>query len=926
MTSKVSRLSSLVINSDPVYLKSESRIVYSSDKFVVVLDARTGVSQFLHGHRDSVVWIVPGIDKPHHVISGGLDGKLIVWDTKTFEKVQILNTRFPIDFCFPTATGYIFSHTCKNKHVVKSYDRSTGSYVDYVEFPQNAIMAYKDSDFVACIVDSILIVYWINLNVSVRYSVPNNERHSEQKNYTCVAAHPNDCIVATGNGLGEIFIWWNLCAQTDDHLNMLNPVSDEWTGNENCAEHDAFDDVKKAIKEHFAEGRLFTYYPVHPSHVKRSLLHWHSVQVTSLCFTSCGTHLLSGGLEGVLVKWDVTDCFGGPQQRRFLPHFGYPVSSVRSHGGLCEDMISVNLENNSFHIMDGAFTIIYSKQGFMQLSKHWFPIPVTLTMPENLMTLQSKLPHRDDELSSTYLLTNGGCGKIQLMNVNDREHCVQTIDITHQNLVVRNTDSKHPIIHAEVLLMAQLCTEVAFTWFVTYECVKKLADHEQGLPIDDQSRLTWWQCHESEKENENKDLSSSSVDGIHDFVKFTSVDTYSMSHFGCPAVSMEFVPSEKNQLYVLLMDYRLMIWNYNIEYTKDPIYSPWIPASCHLLSYCNQNSSKLPPGSLIIPFNVQSNVNQFSTSTSFLVYSGLNLTLLNWNQILLESNPKVAASICLRDNLLSLWPNSKKKNIDKCVVVSYTDNDDDNVTRYLAITVRGHAPRSGSERTSLGALCLLKCTSSSVEMISVVPDVLATCLTSHPSKPWLAVGLKDGTVTIYEVQLNSNIKLNIIQSLGNLVSQPLCDRTRKSGIKNKHKLSNGTMFVSLCFIPLNNDTMIKSINDDHNHNHPVQLIGLMKTLIGRETGRYDLVYYGTRKQIQKSLMETTGLNIPPKQRSLLQLVDTAAPVKFDNHIRANKRKLNSDIQLENTLKQISEYPIYTAPPPDQLLHQLMRKQ
>lgn len=73
-------------------------------------------------------------------------------------------------------------------------------------------------------------------------------------------------------------------------------------------------------------------------------------------------------------------------------------------------------------------------------------------------------------------------------------------------------------------------------------------------------------------------------------------------------------------------------------------------------------------------------------------------------------------------------------------------------------------------------------------------------------------------------------------------------------------------------------------------------------------------------------METTGLNIPPKQRSLLQLVDTAAPVKFDNHIRANKRKLNSDIQLENTLKQISEYPIYTAPPPDQLLHQLMRKQ
>ncbi|RTG84596.1 uncharacterized protein DC041_0002020 [Schistosoma bovis] len=383
------------------------------------------------------------------VISGGLDGKLIVWDTKTFEKVQ---------------------------------------------------------------------------------------------NYTCVAAHPNDCIIATGNGLGEIFIWWNLCAQTDDHLNMLNPVSDEWTGNENCAENDPFDDVKKAIKEHFAEGRLFTYYPVHPSHVKRSLLHWHSVQVTSLCFTSCGTHLLSGGLEGVLVKWDVTDCFGGPQQRRFLPHFGYPVSSVRSHGGLCEDMISVNLENNSFHIMDGAFTIIYSKQGFMQLPKHWFPIPVTLTMPENLMTLQSKLPHRDDELSSTYLLTNGGCAfhimdgaftiiysKQGFMQLPKHWFPIPVTLTMPENLMTLQSKLPHRDDELSstylltnggcVLLMAQLCTEVAFTWFVTYECVKKLADHEQGLPIDDQSRLTWWQCHESEKENENKDLSSSSVDGIHDFVK-----------------------------------------------------------------------------------------------------------------------------------------------------------------------------------------------------------------------------------------------------------------------------------------------------------------------------------------------------------------------------------------------------------------------
>ncbi|CAH8554760.1 unnamed protein product [Schistosoma turkestanicum] len=825
------------------------------------------------------------------------------------------------------------------ENIVKSYDRATGTYTDHVEFPQNAIMAYKDSDFVACIVDSILIVYWINLNVSVRYLVPTSEKHAEKKKYTCIAAHPNDQVIATGNGIGEIFIWWNLCTQTDGHFNLLNPASDEWAEKENCTENDAFDDAKNAIKKCFAEGRLLTYYPVHPSHVKRSLLHWHSVQVTSLCFTPCGTHLLSGGLEGVLVKWDMTDCFGGPQQRRFLPHFGSPISSVRSHGGVCEDMISVNLANNSFHIMDGAFTIIYSNQGFMQLPKYWFPIRSSLKIPTNLMILQNKLSssmnNDDDVLSSTCFLTNGGCGKLQLTNVIDGERHVQKIDITHQNFAVRNTDTKHPIMYTEVLFIAQLCTEMTFTWFVTYECVNMSTNDSS---IDDQSRLTWWQCSNSsssskldEKNVDNVDVASPSVDGIHNLVKFTSVDTYSLSHFGCPVVSMEFVPSEKNQLYTLFKDYRLMIWNYNSEYSKNPIYSPWIPASCHLLSYANPNRSILPPTSLIIPFNVQSNTKQCNTSTSLLVCSDLDLTLMNWDEILLESNPKIAASVCFKKNLLKLWPDAKKIMLDKCVIVfSPTSDVDHDISRYLAVTIRGYCPTSISERISHGALCLVKCTPSSVEIISIVPDVLATCITSHPSKPYLAVGLGNGTVTIFEVQFKANIQLNSIHSLPNLIAQPLCDRKHYGGEKKKHKMRNpnGTLFVSLCFISSNDAKSCSDHNDNTDkqyHNH-IQLAGLMKTLVGRETGRYDLVYYGTRTKMQKNSTETTTrFNVQSKQQGLLQLVDTASPVKFDNPVRVNKRKLNSDIQLENTLKQISEYPIYTAPPPDQLLHQLMMR-
>ncbi|KAK4467861.1 hypothetical protein MN116_008781 [Schistosoma mekongi] len=911
MITKVEKLSSLIINSDPVYLRSEKCIVYSSDKIVVVVDALTGISHLLRGHKDSVVSLVPEIDRPNYVVSGGLDGKIIVWDVKTYERVHTLDTKFPIDFCLPIPTGYIFSHMYKNKHFVKSYDRSSGTYVDYVDFPENAIITYKDPDFVACVVDSILIIYWINLNISVRYSVPAGNKYGEKKNYTCIAAHPNDCVIATGNAIGEIFVWWNLCAQNDGHFNMLNPASDEWITDENSSENDNFDDVKLAIKKAVAEGRLLTYYPVHPSHVKRSLLRWHSVQVTSLCFTSCGAHLLSGGLKGVLVKWDMTDCFGGPQQRRFLPHFGSPISSVQSHGGFCEDTISVTLENNSFHILDGAFTIIYSKQGFMQLPKQWLQIPGS-EVPKNLMVLQNRFANTSHEPTATDFLTNGGNGKLQLTNVNDNERNVQQIDITHQNIIIRDINSKLPVMYAEVLLMAQLSTEISFTWLVTYECVKMSPDQHM---IDNQSRLTWWQCSKS-----NDDDQEELINKNHDYVKFTSIDTYSMSHFGCSAVSMEFVPSEKNELYVLLIDYRLMIWNYNLEFKKNQMYSPWIPVLCLSLSYINLNQSIISPSSLIIPFNEQSSVNHHNTaSTSLLVYSSVNMTLFNWNKILHEIKPKHSASICLKDKLLKLWPDSNKLNIDKCVIISYTgDNgDNNNPTRYLAMTIRGHGSRKLNERIIYGCVCLVKCTPYSIQIISIISDVLATCLSAHPSKSYIAVGLQNGTVNIYTIQLNEiNTTLKMMHSLPNLCIQPIYDRKYKSSIKYKHKKnSTGTLITSLCFMQSNN-----ALIDD------IQLIGLMKTLIGRQIGRYDLVYYGKHVVMHKNMKEPAQLsNIQPKQQGLLQLVDVVSPVKFDHYKRVHKRKLDSDIQLENTLKQISEYPIYTAPPPDQLLHQLMRK-
>lgn len=59
-----------------------------------------------------------------------------------------------------------------------------------------------------------------------------------------------------------------------------------------------------------------------------------------------GKHLYSGGVEGVLVKWDLTDCFGGIENRQFLSMLNSPIQEISSPGGDSGDCAVVLLERN----------------------------------------------------------------------------------------------------------------------------------------------------------------------------------------------------------------------------------------------------------------------------------------------------------------------------------------------------------------------------------------------------------------------------------------------------------------------------------------------------------------------------------------------------------------------------------------------------
>lgn len=95
--------------------------------------------------------------------------------------------------------------------------------------------------------------------------------HKKSVRFTCVACHPTEASLATGDSLGRITIW-------------------------------------QGIKERA---------PV------RSIHHWHTLPIHDLAYTTSGSFLLSGGGECVLVKWSLPS-----GDRQFLPRMGLPINHV----------------------------------------------------------------------------------------------------------------------------------------------------------------------------------------------------------------------------------------------------------------------------------------------------------------------------------------------------------------------------------------------------------------------------------------------------------------------------------------------------------------------------------------------------------------------------------------------------------------------
>lgn len=140
-------------------------------------------------------------------------------------------------------------------------------------------------------------VYFQTLGIFEKLNIEHKKRTSGI-NFTCVRANQSRPLVAAGDTLGRIYVY---------------------TG----------DFVKQKVN--------------------RSKLHWHTMPVNDICFSSTGQTLFSvGGESGCVVIWDLTQNNLG--QKRVVAHLGMPIRYISC--GNNHNQLIMSFEDNEIQFMD----------------------------------------------------------------------------------------------------------------------------------------------------------------------------------------------------------------------------------------------------------------------------------------------------------------------------------------------------------------------------------------------------------------------------------------------------------------------------------------------------------------------------------------------------------------------------------------------
>uniref|UniRef100_A0A8B9K532 WD repeat domain 75 n=1 Tax=Astyanax mexicanus TaxID=7994 RepID=A0A8B9K532_ASTMX len=267
----------------------------------------------LEGHTDQVTGVALNPANHLQVYSCSADGTVRLWD---FIDGILIKTFI---FGYPILSLYVSEKHAGNfqllaLHLPKVPDQEVEAKDMFAVLcdisPNPGSTAFgQGGEYIASALGLRLNVYFFRKQKTYRFSLKATDKKGAKNAFTCVACHPKDDCIATGHEDGKIRLWRN-----------------------------------------FNQKKEYTY----------STQHWHHNAVSSLCFTPEGMHLLSGGVESVLVQWHCEEV----NKKDFLPRLGGAIShiAVSSDG----QMYCTSHSDNKINIIHCSFKLSAVIQGLVK--------------------------------------------------------------------------------------------------------------------------------------------------------------------------------------------------------------------------------------------------------------------------------------------------------------------------------------------------------------------------------------------------------------------------------------------------------------------------------------------------------------------------------------------------------------------------------
>ncbi|KIL71460.1 hypothetical protein M378DRAFT_188919 [Amanita muscaria Koide BX008] len=339
------------------------------------------------------------------LITGSLDGRLMVWDFLDATLLHTIDVVRPIiHICAHEKfrnTVFVAASTSNTKNnddgivlqvsLNPDADRDSGSRkppvitsIGKMRFPTGLAFSPSGTYLVATGGHKVYVATTSSFKSGfVKYVSP--------EHLTCLAFHPFEDHFATGDQKGVIRLWYCL--------------------NESLAFN-----VKGIEKR-----------------TQTASFHWHAHAVSSIAFTSNGAYLLSGGEEAVLVIWQMPS-----GRKEFVPRLGAPINAVSVSKGSSEESYLVGLADATYSFIN---------PGSLRVSRSYSGIKLDTTSSHGQLASKMRPPFTVHAISSTLILPSSHPSALQIYSPYSSK-LLYELEVTPSNRVSRRDEK--PIVPPRV--------------------------------------------------------------------------------------------------------------------------------------------------------------------------------------------------------------------------------------------------------------------------------------------------------------------------------------------------------------------------------------------------------------------------------------------------------------------------------------------